>query len=527
MKKQLKLLTYVLMIVFLIMGTLTGFSVHKGFGTIYYEDNYKIFNQVTFGELIGENSIHGIENACFVQADISKGNLKPFVFAGEVRGSYTLEDMVKYAEESGYKVVAGINGDIYDTSTGVPKGTVIHGGNIVTSGYQPNRVITFDKDNAISMATVGLRYSLTTNIASEVFKTNIDYFNVNDGGSGSLFIYNRHYSPSTKTSGERVEVVIDVEDMQMAVNKIITGTVNSVVNSSNTTIGEKQFVLSTSKDCPYAAWLSKMQPGEAIELSCTETGSGLADAKEAMGLYHNIVENGKMVTVGTAVNPRTALGVKSDGSVILYAIDGRQNDKSLGISMVELANHMIDLGCVSAWNLDGGGSTQMVVRKPGIDTKATLKNSPSGGTARKVSNGLLLVYKGNGGSDVANIHIYPSSTVMLAEQSVTLKAYATNDYYEKVPTPKDITYAVNSYGAMNDSIFTAGKDAGVATIVGTYGNLVADSSVQIVDQVIIKPSTKKLMLTPGETKQVSASIFYGIYQLPKPKLPLPILVMKA
>ena len=48
--------------------------------------------------------------------------------------------------------------------------------------------------------------------------------------------------------------------------------------------------------------------------------------------------------------------------------------------------------------MDGGGSSNLVVREAGIDSKAVVKNSPSGGSLRKTTNGLFLVYAGNGSS---------------------------------------------------------------------------------------------------------------------------------
>ena len=56
-----------------------------------------------------------------MEADIESGSIKPIVFNGEVRGSYSIEDMIKYAGEQGYKVIAAINGDIYDMSSVLPR----------------------------------------------------------------------------------------------------------------------------------------------------------------------------------------------------------------------------------------------------------------------------------------------------------------------------------------------------------------------------------------------------------------------
>ena len=60
-------------------------------------------------------------------------------------------------------------------------------------------------------------------------------------------------------------------------------------------------------------------------------------------------------------NPRTAIGRRPDGTVLLVVADGR-NKQADGLSMLELQQVMAALGCADAINLDGGGSTTMVVR---------------------------------------------------------------------------------------------------------------------------------------------------------------------
>ena len=60
--------------------------------------------------------------------------------------------------------------------------------------------------------------------------------------------------------------------------------------------------------------------------------------------------------MGGGLNPRTAIGQREDGAVLLLVIDGRQTH-SLGASMIDLINEMLDFGAVNAANLDGGGST--------------------------------------------------------------------------------------------------------------------------------------------------------------------------
>ena len=75
------------------------------------------------------------------------------------------------------------------------------------------------------------------------------------------------------------------------------------------------------------------------------------------------------------IHPRTAVGYRKNGELVLVVIDGRQVD-SRGVDLMELAIIMKDLGCVEAINLDGGGSSAMV-----IDGK--LINRPSGTSSQR------------------------------------------------------------------------------------------------------------------------------------------------
>jgi exopolysaccharide biosynthesis protein len=84
-----------------------------------------------------------------------------------------------------------------------------------------------------------------------------------------------------------------------------------------------------------------------------------------------------------ARHPRTAAGVRADGTLIFVTVDGRQPETSVGMSIPELTDLMLELGCVSAVNLDGGGSTTMVVR-------GKIVNQPSGGSARRNADAILL-----------------------------------------------------------------------------------------------------------------------------------------
>ncbi len=81
-------------------------------------------------------------------------------------------------------------------------------------------------------------------------------------------------------------------------------------------------------------------------------------------------------------NPRTIAGVDGRGQLVLITADGRQAD-SVGLSISEAADLSERLGLVDAINLDGGGSTAMVV-------DGELENSPSGGAERAVGDAIVI-----------------------------------------------------------------------------------------------------------------------------------------
>lgn len=87
------------------------------------------------------------------------------------------------------------------------------------------------------------------------------------------------------------------------------------------------------------------------------------------------------VAVGRA--PRTAAGVTFDGKLLLVAVTGRQAHHSIGVTLEELANLMIELGAKDAANFDGGGSSTMVVRD-------YVMNTPSDGRERMVADAILV-----------------------------------------------------------------------------------------------------------------------------------------
>jgi hypothetical protein len=83
-------------------------------------------------------------------------------------------------------------------------------------------------------------------------------------------------------------------------------------------------------------------------------------------------------------HPRTGVGVTPEGHLLLVTVDGRQPGRSVGMTPLQFARLFLYLGATNALNLDGGGSTAMVVN-------GRLVNRPSDGAERPVGSALLVL----------------------------------------------------------------------------------------------------------------------------------------
>ncbi len=147
--------------------------------------------------------------------------------------------------------------------------------------------------------------------------------------------------------------------------------------------------------------LAALHPGDPVEVAYrmrTDDGSPLP--RTAVGGRGVLVEDGTPQNWDGRPNntaaPRTAVGFSEDGGTMhVLTVDGRQA-ASGGVTLTELARMMKKLGAYNALNLDGGGSSTLLARKPG-GTALRLENAPSDGEQREVADALALTApKGSG-----------------------------------------------------------------------------------------------------------------------------------
>ncbi len=138
--------------------------------------------------------------------------------------------------------------------------------------------------------------------------------------------------------------------------------------------------------------LREMAVGDRVDITyaLVAAGGGTEGGafRFAVGGYP-VLRGGEPLSGMDRVTPavRTAAGVRDAGQrLLLLALDGSAGFRT-GLTVVEVADAMRDLGATDAVNLDGGGSSTLVARKAGA-AKVSVLNHPSGGTQRAVPNGI-------------------------------------------------------------------------------------------------------------------------------------------
>jgi len=143
------------------------------------------------------------------------------------------------------------------------------------------------------------------------------------------------------------------------------------------------------------------------ELKIVEGDKVPKTAQQAIAGSDILVKDGKDVAtrkggLSTTQHPRTVVGIKDHGNtLVLLVVDGRRKGVAEGMTYEMLAAEMLRLGCDDALNLDGGGSSTLVLRDIQNDHTQVM-NKPSDGRPRAVANALGVKFR--------NANIKPPAT---------------------------------------------------------------------------------------------------------------------
>ena len=407
------------------------------------------------------------------------------------RGVSTLQQVsaqTARVSAEGHRVVAAINADTWtlDDASGLaaPTGLLVRKGELISGGRTTRPTIGFDAAGAATAGDV----ALTTTITLPDGATTLVVDRVNKQRlAGELDLYTPRWGLSTGTAAGGTEVVLGSAGLPLTPSGAWTATVAAVLPTGrNTAIPAGGLVLSAQGSD--AALLAGLIRGATVTIT-TSMPAGWANVREAVSGREWLARDGvvgvsPVSTTTAATHPRTAVGIRSDGSLLLAAVDGRQPGESYGVTANDLATLLLAQGAEQAINLDGGGSTTAVARRPG-DLSATLLNTPSDGRERAVSNALLVVSTIPTGP-LSHVVLQPGDNTAVAGQAVAFRARGTDDALNAVPLPAGpVAWSMTGTGgAISSTGLLRTKSAGSITVSATSGALSGSAEVSVVPDAI-------------------------------------------
>ena len=440
-------------------------------------------------------------------------------YGGVLTDRSSVADTANALEGEGYRVVAGINGDFYNVSTGLPIGLVITDGVLRSSdaGYY---AIGFRADGTAVLGKPGVKVSADLGYAVddgsgspvELIRPVIAVNKARTNSGVFLYTYDFNAKHTTGTTEAGINVVCTVEQGQLAIGSTVTARVERVEETAVTSIQPDQIVLSANAnaDAYYTNALRNMSAGSEVTLTVS-ANAGWDDVEYAVGALYCLAENGAVASgLAAGVNPRTAVGQKADGTLVFYTIDGRRSGYSIGASLTQVGQRLVELGCETVLCLDGGGSTNLAVTTPD-STDASIINRPSESN-RKVTNQIFLVASNRSSGRLDHFYVKAASDYVLAGSSVAVNVTGVDTNY----IPMDADYDLSaSAGTLENGTLTTPASGGDVTVMasgrGSRGSTVVHA-IRTPDTLTLKKGTASLTaltVAPGSKTTLTAGAVWN------------------
>ena len=511
MKRILSLILSVALILALTPGIALAFS--DAYGSEVWQEDTALHHGVTLSDsTYWSHYYEQLRHEYFVTIAPESSIIPVVAYGSSVCDRLTGTTAAAQYEAEGWRVVAGINGDFYDTATGFPLGVLISGGEIL-SGANSNYALGFFEDGSAIIGepklSIVAEYDDKTLTLASINKPRVD------GAGVTLMTYDFRNDHTTGTHTDGLTVLCSIVSGKAAMGDKLFLAVDSIeTGTAAIAIAPDQVALTISAD-GYALdkhFLEMLSIGQALTISFTAADSAWNDVKEAVGAMDLIVKNGAVVkNLPTSYAPRSVVGIKANGELLLYTVDGRQAEHSMGASLRVLAQRMVELGCETAICLDGGGSTTMTATMPG-EEHARVVNSPSDKMQRAVSNHLLLLVNDEATNIPHHLYFAASSYIVLPGHTVDLSTKLLDSNYS--PMDASATYTCTG-GEIKDDVFYAPQKGGPITITAKAGGFTAQIQILVVetpDEIHVYwdgVQVDGVTMVPGDTAHLTVTASYN------------------
>ncbi len=302
-----------------------------------------------------------------------------------------LETVPEIAARTG--AIAAVNAGFFVVRNGDPAGVLEVGDELVSDGRLMRGAVGIDRSSG---GPIRLLFDRVTAGVTLRFSAGDEHYAVPVDGvdttrvRGKLMLYSPRFGPDSDTAGGGVEWQLGGPPFRVTDRRADAG--RTPIPPGGAVLSFGGTVLPTALDA--------LVPGQEVALDTAfQTALGTlpeswVDADDVIGGAGLLIHKGRVLTdwseeqlrdgFAAERHPRTMIGASKSGVIWLVTVDGRNPQVSVGMSFEELQRLAVGLKLHAALNLDGGGSTTMVV-------KGSVVNHPSDPTGpRRVSDALIV-----------------------------------------------------------------------------------------------------------------------------------------
>ncbi len=328
----------------------------------------------------------------------------------------TLPEFIEDYEKThpGYVVVAAVNGDFFDINgTGEPTNYHVQEGDVlrtISPGADYRGLIGFTDD--VKQHVVSYNASRSEKMALEILENgktvksfDVEGSNVSPTADG-VYVYTPSFNGSISVAGKTVyegtysmfrEGTYTSDDVRYTDGYFVKGVINGLVmvtgGDTITKVPKGKFYIVAPDNI--------LEDGMEVKVEYNLTGD-MENVPNVLGFVYKVLEKGSALHANasksenggflTTNHPRTLVGFKEDGSLVLMVVDGRgmPSNNREGATLFQAGELLKVAGCVEGYNLDGGGSSTLMAK---INGEWVVMNTPSDGSLRSDGNAILLVMK--------------------------------------------------------------------------------------------------------------------------------------
>ena len=331
----------------------------------------------------------------------------------------------------GHEVVGAVNGDFFMTSptneVGLPLSGQVRNDELVLSSH--NRAcLVLDNDNRPYIDRLTFTGTVTSGETSFalnlVNRMRYAYENI---AANQSFLFTRSYGPVTydgSSSGKMVLLRPAGDPFRWNANGVEQCIIEDIFDAKgSTTIPDGKAILWLKGT--YANYAQSLNVGDELRVSFRLT---LNNESQDINIHqliggsnHIIMQNGQFMEDWAERHPRTAIGFNADSTRLYFVVVDGRHLTSTGVTLREMKGIFDALGAVNAVNLDGGGSSCILVNDEVL-------NHPSDGPVRAVGNGCLFVSTAPDDDEIGIINFEPRCYNLSISATTSFGVWGYNQY---------------------------------------------------------------------------------------------------